>query len=556
MNFNFVEKITIMLIKWIKLVAVKMQKMKRLHKLFFIFISLCISTTHTFIYAQEKADSITSHDFFLNIKDSVKKYFHSTHLLTNNHIQLKKTSDSSKLKPIVKIFGWHTYWMKNAYINYNYSLLTHVSYFSSKIDPSTGNIEYNGWDTTSFVNYVKKQNPLCKVILNVTCFGASPIKTFLNNSNAQSNFIKTILSNVISKKADGICIDFEGIPYSAKASFSNFISNLKSTFKQNGLLVYITLPAVDSDSSPFDFNALLKSVDLFIIMGYDYFGSFSKITGPIAPLKSSPNWITNQIESSTEYYLKNIPDSLLLLGVAYYGAIWETDDENIPSNVLSFAGYRSYGYALSMLDRFKNDTVINSSYYIFPYDKGKYRQFWLDGVYSLGKKYDLVLNKKLGGIAIWALGFDEGSNNLWDLIENKFTSTKSYSVTSQPLPVITPTNSPLITKIIVLAKSKPYLFGLSVFLMLLTLLILLLKVVSTKDNIPKLKSTGLYYLLLFVMVILILSLILSIYFFCFYSTDSSNNLKNTLLFFIPLVCITGLVIFLKIWKNQRDKIMP
>jgi hypothetical protein len=93
-------------------------------------------------------------------------------------------------------------------------------------------------------------------------------------------------------------------------------------------------------------------------------------------------------------------------------------------------------------------------------------------------------------------------------------------------------------------------------LMLLTLLILLLKVVSTKDNIPKLKSTGLYYLLLFVMVILILSLILSIYFFCFYSTDSSNNLKNTLLFFIPLVCITGLVIFLKIWKNQRDKIMP
>jgi spore germination protein YaaH len=138
-----------------------------------------------------------------------------------------------------------------------------------------------------------------------------------------------------------------------------------------------------------------------------------KYPAPSPPLKSSPNWISYQIEKSINYYLqKNIPDSLLLPGVPYFGALYETEDNKIPSKVTKFIGYRSYSSELSILKNLIYDTTLFTSYYCFPIKNRQHRQLWINGVYSLGKKYDYVLNKKLGGIAIWALGFDEGSNDL------------------------------------------------------------------------------------------------------------------------------------------------
>jgi hypothetical protein len=40
----------------------------------------------------------------------------------------------------------------------------------------------------------------------------------------------------------------------------------------------------------------------------------------------------------------------------------------------------------------------------------------------MGKKYDIVIRRNLGGIGIWALGYDDGYGELWNLIEEKFST--------------------------------------------------------------------------------------------------------------------------------------
>lgn len=534
----------------------------------------------TQFYAQKtissKFDSLEQrvHRYFSKIRPSHHKFFHQD---SSNRINLRpyaKYEGAFNVKQGAKIFGWHPSWMGSSYTKYNYSLLTHVCYFSADLNGNSGNLALNGWDTTAFVRFAKRENASCKVLLNVTCFGQGPIRTFLNDQDAQSEFYDNILLALTQKNGDGVCIDFEEIPAAEKDKFSAFISGLKNAFKEKGLQVVLTLPAVDTDPSPYDFSVLTKSVDLFILMGYDYFGSFSGKTGPVAPIKGSPDWISSHITSSIDYYLKkNVPDSMLLLGVPYYGAIWETENGTIPtSKITRFIGYRSYSYALASLGNFKDTTELKASYYCYRLraNRNVYRQFWLDGVYSLGEKYDYVLQNKLGGVAIWALGFDAGSDNLWRLLHTKFAggapdtsahnhsdnsgvnpnnNTKSDTIPGQPVqPKASRSVLEILKQMVVFVKAKRSVVGLVLSMALLTLLLVLLKILSIPANVAKLKESGFYYLFMLVTVVVVLVMLLALYAYCFFPYN--------LAFFIPLACALLLVVFFRYHKFRSEKEMP
>ena len=43
---------------------------------------------------------------------------------------------------------------------------------------------------------------------------------------------------------------------------------------------------------------------------------------------------------------------------------------------------------------------------------------------ALQVKYDYIKEKELGGVAYWALGYDHGYRDLWDLIAKNFGSNE------------------------------------------------------------------------------------------------------------------------------------
>lgn len=190
-------------------------------------------------------------------------------------------------KPDKYIFGWHPHWKGDAYTKYDFKLLSEISYFSYEVNKDNGSYyDIHNWKTTKLVQIAQSYGT--KVSLTATLFGAGNLQAFLNNGNAVNNFITTIVKLIKEKGADGVNIDFEGLPGDAKDQFSTMIKNLSEYMRSEipNSVLSIAMPAVDW-SGAFDINYLNDYVDTYVMMGYDYHWKTSDSAGPIAPLKKS-----------------------------------------------------------------------------------------------------------------------------------------------------------------------------------------------------------------------------------------------------------------------------
>jgi spore germination protein YaaH len=322
-----------------------------------------------------------------------------------------------------EVFGWHPYWCGDAYKSYNYSLLSMISYFSYEVNPETGFYKsIHNWRETGLVDSAKKHN--CKVLLTLSCLNSQDCSTFLKSSSAQKNLIATAITLIRERDADGLTLDFENVQNADRSSFTNFIIDLATKLKEEDedFLLTVALPAVDFENV-YDFSQLNMYVDLYIMMGYEYHGENSQMAGPVAPLSNGSKWGDFTLKNSVDEYLANgVPPKKFLLGVPYYGAEWTTKHLKFPSSAKSFVKYHTYRQAKRMTGK-KSGDVDNASmsrFYAYSDRTSNYRQLWYEDSVTLGAKYDFVKKKKIGGIGIWALGYDNGHDELWRLLADKF----------------------------------------------------------------------------------------------------------------------------------------
>ena len=322
-----------------------------------------------------------------------------------------------------EVFGWHPYWMGNAYRSYNFSLLSYVSYFSYEVNPKTGFYStIHNWRKTTLVDSAKKYN--CKVLLTLTNFGSKENRILLTSTDAKQNLISTAITLVRERNADGLTLDFENVPGDLKSQLTNFIIALSTSMKEenDNYVLTVALPAVDFEKV-YDFVQIDKYVDLYVIMGYEYYGMNSKYAGPVAPLADGNKWGGFNLENSIkEYGNVEVNTKKFLLALPYYGAEWVTRDLRIPSKTKSFVKYYSYNQAKSLTQNKIGDLDVgsNSKFYAYSDRALNYRQLWFEDSTTLAGKYDWVKEQGLGGIGIWALGYDNGHDELWKLLANKF----------------------------------------------------------------------------------------------------------------------------------------
>lgn len=326
-----------------------------------------------------------------------------------------------------QVFGWHPYWSGDAYKAYNFKLLSTIAYFSYELDPETGGYtSIHDWETTPIVDLAHADG--CKVLLTVTNFGASANSSFLGNYKAQQNLIDQLKQLLTARGADGVCIDFEGIAKSSKEDFGNFMTDLGVALHQanSDYILSMALYPIDYDDI-YDFSVLNRNVDQFVMMGYEYYGDGSSDAGPVSPLQSGKIWWECNLETSIAAYLESgVTPEKFLVAFPYYGAMWETADLQVPSKAKEFIGHRSYQYIVDTFSFNSSlDSVSQSAYYAYVVDGGQDRQCWFEAVESLRAKYNYVKKMKLGGIGIWALGYDNGREELWQLLAEEFGSGKN-----------------------------------------------------------------------------------------------------------------------------------
>ena len=166
-----------------------------------------------------------------------------------------------------KKFVWYPSWEPDLYRSLNYSQLSTVAYFSYELDPKTGDsITVYDWLTTPLVDSVKNNNK--KILLTVSNLGKQNNSMFLKNFAAGDTLIKRIISMLDARKANGVCIDFQGIVNSQKRNYNIFITLLGQELKKQNkdYLVYLAVPAVDWNKY-IDYDILIPVVDHFVITG-------------------------------------------------------------------------------------------------------------------------------------------------------------------------------------------------------------------------------------------------------------------------------------------------
>jgi hypothetical protein len=402
----------------------------RLKLIRFVFCMGLLTATFSFnLFGQQKS----IHQQELEYYKSLGKVPDSYYDVLNNYKPRKLAKVSSNCSPDKIVYGFWPFWGGSTYENLDWSLLTDFVHFSYEIDPSTGGAKNTrGWSTSKAVTTALENDVRVSICANLFANHS----TFLDNSTARQNFITTIISLLKSRGGKGVCIDFEGVSTSHNSKITSFMESLSNQVHSSisGSIVTICLPAVEW-SDKFDVAAMQEYVDYFVIMGYDYYWKGHTNAGSCAPLYSMTTaYNYNLNRTVTTWVNKGADPDNIILALPYYGYEWETSSSSLLASTNSEAVSRTYKTVennasgnYSSTNRHWNSTSY-SRYYVFQEDGG-WKQCYIDNAYGLGKRIDLINQRNLAGMGIWALGYDDGYNDYWNQLKNKLSSCKVYPTT-------------------------------------------------------------------------------------------------------------------------------
>lgn len=388
------------------------------------------SRVYDWIHRQEK------HTFDSLSRLGVTNWDRYQNIITYQYTPGQDSMLSTPLRSKATVFGWHPYWMGNAFRDYKFNLLSYVSWFSFHINADTGEPQSpESLDKTRIAELVTlAHEKKCKVLLTVTCHTSEETLAFLSDKAVQNHFIQYVCGFINEMKMDGADVNFENVPAGQTANMTEFIRNFSTALKKNRLYLTIDLPVFDFNHI-YELPELGKNVDLFIITGYDYFNGKSRTNGPVSPL-GAPDGGYSIRQSVDKYLQTGVERGKLLLGLPYYGAVWAGSDDRDTS--MQFKGHLTYRAIMGKYGAKGAvfDPVSCSKFHLvkpIP-DSNYYEKCWFDDDYTLGEKFGWAIGQELAGVGIWALGYDNGYPEMWQMIASRYgTDTTLIIHTPEPI---------------------------------------------------------------------------------------------------------------------------
>lgn len=329
---------------------------------------------------------------------------------------LDRQSASLVCKPSQKVFGFLPYWSGTT--NIRWDVLSHVGVFSIGVDAS-GNLSNTiGWPWTTTINTARANN--VKVILTITNFNPTQVLSLMTSTTARNNFFAKLKAQVLAG-ADGVCIDFEGSTSNGwPAQVPAFLQAMRDYFAQQQVPceIHIATPAVNWGNA-WNLTAVAAQADYLFIMGYDFYGSWSTTSGPSAPLFGGSYNVDNTMRTQYAGVLTTTPQKMIL-GTPWYGNQWDTSTSAAYSSVIAFTQSVTYANAAVAVGTYGQQWDTSSRTPWYRWQDSTWNQVWFDDAESLGLKYARAKTYGLGGVGMWALGYQGSTSALWDAITAQF----------------------------------------------------------------------------------------------------------------------------------------
>lgn len=385
--------------------------MKQLQTSLFLVITLLLSNSVT--SQSHKSIHQEQHEFFQTIFPDLKAEPYGASI----PIQARRTAPSQE------VFGYHPYWMGTAWQNYNYNLISTIAYFGVETNGNGNIVDHHGWPVTSLINLAHSYGT--EVSLVVILFNSDQISQLLSSASNRQTLINNLLAEVNDAGADGVNIDFEGVPSGQRDNLTTFMTDLTTAFHEANPASQVTMatPAVDW-SNAFNYDALANACDGLMIMGYGYHWSGSSTAGPVSPLTG---WGTYNITWTVDDYLTKTGNDRdkIILGLPYYGYEWPTTSGSAGASTTGSGDAKFYSEAIALAESYGLlwDDESQTPWYHYQDGSNQWHQGWYDDSLSLSLKYELAIDEDLLGIGIWALGYDGTEPELWGALADHFGAT-------------------------------------------------------------------------------------------------------------------------------------
>jgi spore germination protein YaaH len=320
--------------------------------------------------------------------------------------------------------------------------LTHVAYFGLTIGAdgslliSDGEGTEPGYRTLqsdeflTIVNDARKNNTQLELVL--IQFEADAIESLLASPKAIDNLITSLDAVLLAYPFSGVNIDIE---YNGEATESlrqelvTFVAAIDqhlNTKYDNIHLSIDTYAGAASRRQIWDVARLAPYVDHFVIMAYDFHRKSSPQAGPVAPLFGGKDLWSSDINQHLAEFAQIVPRHQLLLGVPFYGYGWQTTSRDPQANTYPNTGFTVTAERLQEIIDNKTELQVEenwsedalSPYLTYIEDDETYVVYY-ENSRSLSYKLDYVNQLGLGGVAIWALGYEDQNRELWDVIQRK-----------------------------------------------------------------------------------------------------------------------------------------
>lgn len=310
-----------------------------------------------------------------------------------------------------RVYGYLAYWDDDL-SQVPWSGLTDLAMFSVEASASGNLGSKTHWEATPQALALAAPYDV-EIDLCVTQFDTATLRTLLGSSTARANLISQLKAEVTRLGADGVNIDFEGMPSDRRAEMVQFTKDLAAEVGK----VVLAIPAVDW-SNAWDLAALDDHADLFM-MGYAYHYSGSSKAGPNDPLYDGTGVGSISLSRSVDTYLnKGVDPDRFILGLPLYGYRWPVASGNEAVGASTTGSGSAVFWSTTAAQEATGDVrwePISHTPWMFHGNA----QTWYANTRSLTDRVDYAIGRGLAGIGFWAINYDDGDQVLWDGIRDR-----------------------------------------------------------------------------------------------------------------------------------------
>ena len=352
----------------------------------------------------------------------------------------KENLVSTDVKPALnlenkEVIGFLPSWTVAANGKVNIDKLTQLIYFGLGVaengeivkydDNNNQVLEWHYFNSDKFTTLRKEaEKNNIRVLIAFKMFDNETTDNLISSSSSTDRFIKNVISLLKQYDLDGINLDveyFTDSDFPTARYLNTFLAKVTDALKKSDPKYKVSIDVnatVILNDSAYDMVKIGEVVDEIILMAYDYRVPASQRAGPVAPINGLVN--EHSITESINSLAGRVPLEKVILGIPLYGYEWQTLNKNNKSTAMAGSGaLATYKRVQELLETRKDlskhwDEVAMSPWLIYT-QSGAIKQIYYEDDRSIKAKIDFVKDRNLGGVSLWALGYEGKYKDIWDL---------------------------------------------------------------------------------------------------------------------------------------------